>query len=84
LSKFPKSRFAGMSRRMNIAPLHSKIGPPKKELPPAPKKAEKRKKGDSDEDEDEDEDDEDEGDEVGGVRKKKKKEKGMEWFMVED
>ncbi|KAI9633564.1 uncharacterized protein MKK02DRAFT_38220 [Dioszegia hungarica] len=84
LSKFPKSRFAGMSRRLKIAPLHSKIGPPKKELPPAPKKAEKRKKGDSDDDEDDEEDEEDDEDGEGGVKKKKSKEKGIEWYMMED
>lgn len=83
LSKFPGSRFTGMSRRLKIAPLHSKIGPPKKELPPAPKKAEKRKKGEESE-EDEDEDGEEEEGEDGVVRKRQKKERGLEWFMVED
>lgn len=70
-----------MSRRVKIVPLHTKIGPPPKRLPPPPPKPVKRKKGDSD-DEDESEY---ESDGEGGTRKKvKSNERGMEWFMVED
>jgi hypothetical protein len=70
-----------MSKRHRIAPLHAKIGPPAKALPPVPQKPVKRKKGDESEDEDSEEgDSEDEN----GVRKSKSKAKGMEWFMMED
>lgn len=82
LSKFGGARQSGMSRRSKIAPLHMKIGPPAKALPPPPSKPSKKKKGDSD-DEDDDSDAEMESDGEGGLRKKKK-EKGIEWFMVED
>jgi hypothetical protein len=86
LAKFPGSKPSGMSRRLRIAPLHTKIGPPAKALPPVPQKPVRKKKGESDEDEDEDEEGEEESDGEGGVRKKKgkSKEKGLEWFMVED
>lgn len=70
-----------MSKRHRIAPLHAKIGPPAKALPPVPQKPVKRKKGDeSDEEDSEEGGSEDEN----GVRKPKSKVKGMEWFMVED
>lgn len=81
LSKFPGSKPTGMSRRLKIVPLHTKIGPPPKRLPPPPPKPVKRKKGDSDEDDES----EYESDGQGGTRKKvKSNERGMEWFMVED
>lgn len=83
LSKFPGSRMTGMSKRHRIAPLHAKIGPPVKALPPVPLKPVRKKK---DDDDDEDEDDEGEeggsGDEEG--RQKKNKAKAMEWLMMED
>lgn len=82
LSKFGGARQSGMSRRSKIISLHSKIGPPVKALPPPPPKASKKKKDDEEEDEDSDEA-EMESDGEGGVRRKKK-ERGMEWYMVED
>ena len=84
LSKFSGTKTAGMSNRLRIAPLHAKIGPPAKALPPVPQKAVRKKKGDSD-DEDEEDDGEEESDGEGGTRKVKgAKGRGMEWFMVED
>ena len=85
LSKYPGTKSSGMSKRLRIIPLHVKIGPPAKPLPPVPQKIMRKKKGES-EDEDEEEDEEEESDGEGGVRKirKKGKVKGMEWFMVED
>lgn len=81
LSKFGGARQSGMSRRNKIIPLHAKIGPPVKALPPPPPKASKKKK---DESEEEDSDEaEMESDGEGGMRKKKKV-KGMEWYMMED
>lgn len=75
-----------MSRRLRIAPLHAKIGPPVKALPPVPLKPVRKKKGDSDEEDEEEESvGEEESDGEGGVRKVKKgKGRGIEWFMVED
>jgi hypothetical protein len=70
-----------MSKRNKIVPLHAKIGPPAKLLPPAPLKPSKKKK-DGEEEEESDEA-EMESDGEGGLRKKKK-ERGMEWFMMED
>ncbi len=93
LQKFPGAKTTGMSRRVRIAPLHSKIGPPAKSLPPLPVKPVKRKKGDSDDDEDDEEEEleeeeEEEFDEDGNVIKRVKvkgpKVRGMEWYMVED
>ena len=73
-----------MSKRLRIAPLHAKIGPPAKSLPPVPQKPVRKKKGDSDE-EDEEDGAEEESDGEGGVRKVVKvKGRGMEWYMVED
>jgi hypothetical protein len=81
-----------MSRRIRIAPLHTKIGPPAKALPPVPQKPVKKKGGES-EDRDEDGDgdgdgDGEEGDEEsdgeGGVRRKGTVKRGMEWYMIED
>jgi hypothetical protein len=81
LSKFGGARPAGMSKRHRIAPLHAKIGPPAKALPPVPQKPVKKKKGDdSDDEDDEGETSEDEE----GNKKVKSKKKGIEWFMMED
>ncbi|WVR08615.1 hypothetical protein IAU60_005670 [Kwoniella sp. DSM 27419] len=83
LAKFGGAKRSGMSNRLKIVPLHQKIGPPAKVLPPAPKKPEKKKKGDVDSDEDEDE--EVEYDVDGNVIKKPKDgKKSLEWFMMED
>ncbi|WWD08366.1 hypothetical protein V865_006478 [Kwoniella europaea PYCC6329] len=72
LAKFGGAKRSGLTKKLRIAPLHQKIGPPAKALPPVPKKPEKKKSASDDED-DEDEDGE------------KKVGKGtMEWFMVED
>lgn len=74
-----------MSKRHRIAPLHAKIGPPVKSLPPAPQKPVRKKKGEESEEEDEDSAENEDGDESGIEGGKNKKEgKGMEWFMVED
>lgn len=82
LSKFGGgARQSGMSRRGKIVSLHTKIGPPVKALPPPPPKP-SRKKVDEEEEEDSD-GAEMESDGEGGVRRKKK-ERGMEWYMVED
>jgi hypothetical protein len=70
-----------MSKRHRIAPLHAKIGPPAKALPPVPQKPVKKKKGEESEEE---ESDDGGGDDEDGVSKRKSKVKGMEWFMVED
>lgn len=83
LSKFPGSRLTGMSKRHRIAPLHATIGPPAKALPPAPQKPVKKKKADESDEEEDDADDSRSEDEHGD-KKPKKKEKGIEWFMVED
>lgn len=85
LAKFPGSRLTGMSKRHRIAPLHSKIGPPAKALPPVPQKSEKKKKSEDSEDEDENgvHDEEDDSGEEGG-QKKRKKGRGIEWYMEED
>ena len=82
LSKFPGARQTGISRKLKIAPLHMKIGPPVKALPPPPPKPSKKKKVESDDDDD-DEEAEMESDGEGGTRKKPKV-KGIEWFMEED
>ncbi|WVQ63183.1 uncharacterized protein L199_001334 [Kwoniella botswanensis] len=75
LAKFGGAKRSGLTKKLRIAPLHQKIGPPAKALPPVPKKPEK-KKGASDDEDDEDDEDEDGEKKVG---------KGtMEWFMVED
>ncbi|OCF58504.1 hypothetical protein L486_04537 [Kwoniella mangroviensis CBS 10435] len=75
LAKFGGAKRSGLTKKLRIAPLHQKIGPPAKALPPVPKKAEKKKSASDDED-DEDDEDEDGQKKVG---------KGtMEWFMVED
>ncbi|EIW69966.1 hypothetical protein TREMEDRAFT_61733 [Tremella mesenterica DSM 1558] len=68
LSKFPSAKAGGMSRRIRIAPLHSKIGPPAKAPPPIPKKPERKKKG--------------EGGDENGVKKIKKGD--VEWLMQDD
>ena len=74
-----------MSKRLRVVPLHAKIGPPVKSLPPAPLKPTRKKKGESeDEDEDEDEGEEESDGEGGVVRRSKKRERGMAWYMVED
>jgi hypothetical protein len=70
-----------MSRRHRIAPLHSKIGPPAKALPPVPQKPVKKKKGEESEEEDSDDGGSEDED---GNKKSKSKVKGIEWFMVED
>lgn len=76
-----------MSKRLRIAPLHAKIGPPAKTLPPVPQKPVRKKKGEESEEEDEEEgengngsgsEDEEEG------KKRNKKAKAMEWLMMED
>jgi len=82
LAKFGGARPTGMSKRHRIAPLHAKIGPPAKALPPVPQKPVKRKKGD--ESEEEESDDGDGEEDQDGAPKRKSKVKGMEWFMVED
>ncbi|WVQ85837.1 hypothetical protein IAT38_008005 [Cryptococcus sp. DSM 104549] len=83
LAKFGGTKRSGMSRNLKIQSLHAKIGPPAKALPPVPKKVEKKKKGEESDEDDEDEEAEMESDGEGGLRKKKKV-KGMEWYMVED
>ena len=82
LAKFGGARPTGMSKRHRIAPLHAKIGPPAKALPPVPQKPMKKKKGDESEEEESDDGDGEEDED--GVSKRKSKVKGMEWFMVED
>jgi hypothetical protein len=81
LAKFGGARPTGMSKRHRIAPLHAKIGPPAKALPPVPQKPVKKKKGDESDD---DESDQGGSEDENGVRKPKSKVKGMDWFMVED
>jgi hypothetical protein len=81
LAKFGGAKPTGMSKRHRIAPLHAKIGPPAKALPPVPQKPVKKKKGEESEEE---ESDDGGGDDEDGVSKRKSKVKGMEWFMVED
>lgn len=70
LSKFPGARRTGMSRRLKIIPLHQKIGPGVKALPPPPLKPSRKKVESEDEDEDE----------ADG----KVKEGSREWLMMED
>ena len=83
LSKFSGTKTTGMSNRLRIAPLHVKIGPPLKALPPVPQKAVRKKKGESEDEEEEDGEEESDGE--GGTRKVKDvKGRDMEWFMVED
>ncbi|WVQ95557.1 hypothetical protein IAU59_002654 [Kwoniella sp. CBS 9459] len=85
LAKFGGAKRSGMSKRLKIAPLHQKIGPGVKALPPPPKKPEKKKAVDDDDGDDEDNEDNWEEDEDGNrVKKVKDGKKGMEWFMVED
>jgi hypothetical protein len=80
LAKFGGAKATGMSRRHRIAPLHAKIGPPAKALPPVPQKPVKKKKGEDSDDEEESDVSEDEE----GNKKPKSKKKGLEWFMMED
>lgn len=72
-----------MSKRHRIAPLHAKIGPPVKALPPAPLKPVRKKKDDEDEDEDEERDGDGDSDDEES-KAKKAKAKALEWYMVED
>ncbi|CAK9786557.1 unnamed protein product [Cutaneotrichosporon oleaginosum] len=72
LSKFPGARRTGMSKRLNIVPLHASIGPGVKALPPPPPKSKKKV---------EEEEDEDEEDENGNP---KVKVGSREWLMMED
>ncbi|OWZ55372.1 hypothetical protein C345_00528 [Cryptococcus neoformans A2-102-5] len=70
LAKFGGHKPTGMSKKLKIVPLHSKIGPPAKALPPVPKKPQKKVES------------EDEDDEVDGEKKIKPGSK--EWLMMED
>ncbi|GMK54424.1 hypothetical protein CspeluHIS016_0110100 [Cutaneotrichosporon spelunceum] len=72
LAKFPGARRTGMSKRINIVPLHVSIGPGVKSLPPPPPKSKKR----VDEDDNEDEDDENGNPKI--------KVGSREWLMMED
>ncbi|BEI87409.1 uncharacterized protein CcaverHIS019_0101270 [Cutaneotrichosporon cavernicola] len=72
LAKFPGARRTGMSKRINIVPLHGSIGPGVKALPPPPPKSKKKV---------EDDEDEDEEDENGNP---KIKVGSREWLMMED
>ncbi len=78
MARFPGAKHTGMSKRLQIVPLHAKIGPGVKALPPAPQKPQKKQKGEESEDE------EDMSEDENGNPKKKSKVKGMEWYMVED
>ncbi|XAO22167.1 hypothetical protein I312_100933 [Cryptococcus bacillisporus CA1280] len=71
LAKFGGHKRTGMSKKLKIVSLHSKIGPPAKALPPVPKKPQKKV-----ESEDDDHDD------VDGEKKVKPGSK--EWLMMED
>ena len=70
LAKFGGHKPTGMSKKLKIVPLHSKIGPPAKALPPVPKKPQKKVES------------EDEDDEVDGEKKIQPGSK--EWLMMED
>ncbi|WVQ70575.1 hypothetical protein IAR50_000094 [Cryptococcus sp. DSM 104548] len=70
LAKFGGHKRTGMSKKLNIVPLHAKIGTPAKALPPVPKKPQKKV-------ESEDDDDDDDGE-------KKVKPGSKEWLMMED
>ncbi|ODN99406.1 hypothetical protein L198_03248 [Cryptococcus wingfieldii CBS 7118] len=70
LAKFGGHRRTGMSNKLNIVPLHAKIGTPAKALPPVPKKPHKKVESDEDDDDDDGE--------------KKVKPGSKEWLMMED
>ncbi|ODN82833.1 hypothetical protein L202_01097 [Cryptococcus amylolentus CBS 6039] len=70
LAKFGGHRRTGMSKKLNIVPLHAKIGTPAKALPPVPKKPQKKVESDEDDDDDDGE--------------KKVKPGSKEWLMMED
>ncbi|TYJ55649.1 hypothetical protein B9479_003681 [Cryptococcus floricola] len=70
LAKFGGHRRTGMSNKLNIVPLHAKIGTPVKALPPVPKKPQKKVESDEDDDDDDGE--------------KKVKPGSKEWLMMED
>ncbi|BEJ16474.1 hypothetical protein CspHIS471_0510790 [Cutaneotrichosporon sp. HIS471] len=72
LAKFPGARRTGMSKRINIVPLHGSIGPGVKTLPPPPPKNKKK----VEEDEDEDEEDQNGNPKI--------KVGSREWLMMED
>lgn len=73
LGKFGGHKPTGMSKKLKIVSLHSKIGPPAKALPPVPKKPQKKVAS---------EDDDDDDDDVDGEKKVKPGSK--EWLMMED
>ncbi|WRT70609.1 uncharacterized protein IL334_007607 [Kwoniella shivajii] len=79
LAKFGGAKRSGLTKKHKIIPLHQKIGPPAKSLPPVPKKPEKKKVNDDDDD-----DDDDASEDEFGIKKVKNGKKGLEWFMVED
>lgn len=70
LAKFGGHKPTGMSKKLKIVSLHSKIGPPTKALPPVPKKPQKKVES------------EDDDDDVDGEKKVKPGSK--EWLMMED
>ncbi|KIR79410.1 hypothetical protein I306_03529 [Cryptococcus gattii EJB2] len=71
LAKFGGHKRTGMSKKLKIVSLHSKIGPPAKALPPVPKKPQKKVESEDDDDDDMD-------------GEKKVKPGSKEWLMMED